>query len=189
MREKPPSKRCRIRSRGSARQGATSWENMLLPYANNKATDQPARPRSLISAFVVRCLDRIIPILAIAKISRLASLCSWAGRFGSYLVETPEDRFSHDKAHTELEEVSDKEPHLLPFDWQHMMCLSRISTGMMLRSLFLMRSLKWASLYIIYTISFMPSKLLHKKNISYIMCGYMHFNDHWVSGVNTTISD
>ena len=28
----------------------------------------------------------------------LASLCSWAGRFESYLVETPEDRFSHDEA-------------------------------------------------------------------------------------------
>ena len=27
----------------------------------------------------------------------LASLCSWAGRFESYLVENPEDRFSHDK--------------------------------------------------------------------------------------------
>ena len=42
----------------------------VLPYANNKGTDQPARPRSLISAFVVRCLDSIIPLLGIAKISR-----------------------------------------------------------------------------------------------------------------------
>ena len=41
-----------------------------MPYANNKGADQPAW-RSLISTFVVRCLDRIIPILAIAKISRL----------------------------------------------------------------------------------------------------------------------
>ena len=32
-----------------------------LPYANNKGADQPAHPRSLISAFVVRCLDNIIP--------------------------------------------------------------------------------------------------------------------------------
>ena len=29
----------------------------------------------------------------------LASLCSWAGRFVSYLVTNPEDRFSHDEAH------------------------------------------------------------------------------------------
>ena len=28
----------------------------------------------------------------------LASLCSWAGRFESYLVENPEDRFSRDVA-------------------------------------------------------------------------------------------
>ena len=29
----------------------------------------------------------------------LASLCSWAGQFVSYLVTNPEDRFSHDAAH------------------------------------------------------------------------------------------
>ena len=32
-------------------------------YANNKDADQPAHPRSLISAFVVRCPDSIISIL------------------------------------------------------------------------------------------------------------------------------
>ena len=41
-----------------------------MPYVNNKGADQPAHPRSLISAFVVRCLDSIIPLLAIADISR-----------------------------------------------------------------------------------------------------------------------
>ena len=51
--------------------GATSWENLFLSYANNKGADQPAHPRSLISAFVVRCLDSIILLLAIAEISRL----------------------------------------------------------------------------------------------------------------------
>ena len=30
---------------------AMSWENRFLPYANNKGADQPAHPRSLISAF------------------------------------------------------------------------------------------------------------------------------------------
>ena len=69
-----------------------------MPYANNKGTDQPAHPRSLISAFVIRCLDSIIPILAIGKISRLASFCGCAGRFESYLVGNPEDRVSHDVA-------------------------------------------------------------------------------------------
>ena len=36
-------------------------------YANNKDEDQPVHPRSMISIFVVRCLDRIIPILAIIQ--------------------------------------------------------------------------------------------------------------------------
>ena len=31
--------------------------NLFLSYVNNKDTDQSAHPRSLISAFVVRCLD------------------------------------------------------------------------------------------------------------------------------------
>ena len=39
-----------------------------MPYANNKGADQPAHPSSLISAFVVRCLDSIIPILANSRI-------------------------------------------------------------------------------------------------------------------------
>ena len=49
-------------------------ETCLMSYANNKDTGQ--HPRSLISAFVVRCLDSIIPILAIYKISILARFCS-----------------------------------------------------------------------------------------------------------------
>ena len=36
----------------------------------NKGADQPAHPHSLISAFVVRCLDSIILLLAIAVVSR-----------------------------------------------------------------------------------------------------------------------
>ena len=31
---------------------AMSWENLLLPYANNKTADQPVHPHSLFSAFV-----------------------------------------------------------------------------------------------------------------------------------------
>ena len=41
-----------------------------MPYVNNKGADQPAQKRSLISAFVVRCLDSMICVLAIAKVSR-----------------------------------------------------------------------------------------------------------------------
>ena len=51
---------------------ATSWENLFSPYANNKGADQPAHP--------------------------LASPCSWAGQFVSYLVANPEVRFSRHKA-------------------------------------------------------------------------------------------
>ena len=50
---------------------ATPWENLFLPYANNKGADQPAHPRSLISSFVVCCLDSIIHILTKSKVSRL----------------------------------------------------------------------------------------------------------------------
>ena len=46
----------------------------VLPYANNKGADQPADLRNLISVFVVCCLDSTISILAISKISRLASV-------------------------------------------------------------------------------------------------------------------
>ena len=44
---------------------ATSWENLFV-----YAIYEQQHPRSLISAFVVRCLDSIIPLLAIAEISR-----------------------------------------------------------------------------------------------------------------------
>ena len=40
----------------------------LMSYANNKGANQPAHPRSLISAFVVRCLDSIISLYSIAEI-------------------------------------------------------------------------------------------------------------------------
>ena len=50
---------------------ATSWENLFLPYVNNKGTDQPVQPCSLISTFVVCYVDNIIPTLAKYKITRL----------------------------------------------------------------------------------------------------------------------
>ena len=43
----------------------------LMPYANNKGADQPAHLRSLISTFAVHCLDSMICILAISKVSRI----------------------------------------------------------------------------------------------------------------------
>ena len=64
-----------------------SWENLFMPYANNKDANQPAHPCSLIRAFVVCFLDSIIPLASISEISRLhlasvaaqASLClTWS---------------------------------------------------------------------------------------------------------------
>ena len=43
----------------------------LMSNADNKGADQPAHPRSLISAFVVRCLYSIISLDSIAEISKL----------------------------------------------------------------------------------------------------------------------
>ena len=38
--------------------------NLFMPHVNNKGADQPAYLLSLISAFVVHYLDRIISIIA-----------------------------------------------------------------------------------------------------------------------------
>ena len=43
----------------------------FMPYANNQGADQPAHPHSLISAFVVRYVDSLMPILGKFKISSL----------------------------------------------------------------------------------------------------------------------
>ena len=50
-------------------------------YVNNKGADQPAHSRSLISTFVVGCLDSIIPLISISEISSLylASVAEQAG--------------------------------------------------------------------------------------------------------------
>ena len=56
---------------------ATSWQNLLLPYANNRGADQ---------CNTSICYSR--------NFKTLASLCSWAGRFESYLwSQTPKTGF------------------------------------------------------------------------------------------------
>ena len=72
-------------------------ENMrLTSYANNKDADQPAHPRSLISAFVVRCLDSVMSLLSVTKISslKLAPVAEQANLSLAW-SETPEDTFCH----------------------------------------------------------------------------------------------
>ena len=72
----------------------------VMSYVNNKGADQPAIPRSLISAFAVRCLYSIIPLDSMAEISKLylASVAAQAGLCLGW-SETPEDTFSHGVAH------------------------------------------------------------------------------------------
>ena len=58
---------CHARYKGAPHHEKTCF----MPYANNKDADQPAHSRSLISAFVVRCLDSIILPFSISEISSL----------------------------------------------------------------------------------------------------------------------
>ena len=87
----------------------------LMSYANNKGADQPAHPRSLISAFVVRCLDSVMSLVSVTKISSLM-LASVAEQASLSLTwsETPEDTFSHDEAHIVLPLVYWQIVHLMP---------------------------------------------------------------------------
>ena len=70
-----------------------------LPYLNNKGADQPAHPRSLISAFVVHCLDSIMSLVSVTKISSLM-LAFVAEQTDLSLTwsETPEVTFCHVEA-------------------------------------------------------------------------------------------
>ena len=70
----------------------------LMPYANNKGADQPAHPRSLISTFVFRCLDSIMPLVSISKFSRLYLVAEQTGLSHTW-SKISEDTFSRDVAH------------------------------------------------------------------------------------------
>ena len=74
-------------------------ENLIDKPRREKTCLCEQHPRSLISAFVVRCLDSIISIFVISKISRLqlVTVAEQAG-LSQYLVGNPEDRFSCDVA-------------------------------------------------------------------------------------------
>ena len=71
----------------------------VLQYANNKSAGQPAHPRSLISTFYCSLPRQYnSSSFYIQHLKSLASLCSWAVQFESYLVVNLEDRFSRDEA-------------------------------------------------------------------------------------------
>ena len=64
-----------------------------------RTTKAQIRLRSLICAFVVRCLDNVMSLVSATKISSL-TLASVAEQAGLSLTwsETPEDTFCHDEA-------------------------------------------------------------------------------------------
>ena len=64
-------------------------------FANNKGADQPAHPRSLISAFVIRLLESTISRLDTSEISifQLVSAAEETG-LSFALSETPKTGFS-----------------------------------------------------------------------------------------------
>ena len=66
----------------------------VMSYANNKGADQPVHPRNLISAFIVHFLASIIPLIAIAEISK-AYLASSAEQASLSLTwsQTPKTGF------------------------------------------------------------------------------------------------
>ena len=53
----------------------------VYAYANNKGADQPGHPHSLISTFVVHCLDSTISLVSISEMSSLylASVAAQTG--------------------------------------------------------------------------------------------------------------
>ena len=68
---------------------ASTGENLYSVFANNKGADQPAHLRSLISAFVIHLLGRIISELAESEIS----IFSVAEQGGITWLETPKTDF------------------------------------------------------------------------------------------------
>ena len=66
-------------------------KNLPSVISNNKGSDQPAHPRSLISNFVVCFLDESYLHLLREKFQFLASRRDW---FKTGFVGKPEDRFS-----------------------------------------------------------------------------------------------
>ena len=98
---------------------APSWENLFLPYANNKGADLPTHPRSLISTFVVCCLDSIIPLVYISEISSLY-LASVAAQGGLSLPrsQTPKTGFLVTRLNWCILETVKSQPESPPFNWE-----------------------------------------------------------------------
>ena len=77
-----------------------------MPYTNNKGTDQHVHPHSLISVFVVCCLDSIVPLLAIAgRGSSIGSVSAWHAsgpEFDPHVRHILSWRLGHEKISTAI---------------------------------------------------------------------------------------
>ena len=73
---------------------ASTRENLSLAFENNKGAGQPAHPRRLISAFVIRLLESTISKLATSEISivKLVTVAEESD-FSIALSETPKTGF------------------------------------------------------------------------------------------------
>ena len=69
-----------------------SWENLLLPYANNKGADQSAQSDQRLYCSLPAYYNT--SSFYIRNFKPLASFCGCTGQFVSYLVENPEAVFS-----------------------------------------------------------------------------------------------
>ena len=70
---------------------------MILLYANNKGTDQPAQSDQHRCYSLPATYNNYTSLMQ--NLNILVSLCSWAHWFESYLVGSSEYQFSQDKAH------------------------------------------------------------------------------------------
>ena len=102
---------------------ASTYENLLWGFVNNKGTDQPANPRRQISAFVIRFLKIIISKLATADFNFLASLCSCSLVLVCNGVARTLKSYAHRR---ETTGSSIDSLHLLPFSKRELLLKERI---------------------------------------------------------------
>ena len=73
-----------------------SWTGSFMPYANNKGADQPAYPSSLISTFIICCLNIITHFVAISDVLRF--LVAFVADQAGLSCRHPKKDFSRDAA-------------------------------------------------------------------------------------------
>ena len=79
--------------------GPRREKTCLRGFTNNTGADQPAHPRSLTSAFVIRFFGKYHMYTCYRRnFNLLASLYSCGDWFETHLLENPDGRFSRDVA-------------------------------------------------------------------------------------------